>query len=115
MSGPTLAVRLEPFTTDELLAEVARRERELRAKVEGVVLCNGCRHEQLWTRSWNPPKGFNTCSLGHALDFKMPEEDEYPNSESAGFFRPGGCPDRQEPAPTPEPTRPPRSTPRSAR
>lgn len=85
---------LEGFTTAQLLAEVARRERVLREKVDGPVMCEGCVHQRFWTQRRDPPDDWSACKLLHALDFKMPEE---PNGEDAGFYKPGGCEDRADP------------------
>lgn len=98
-----LAARLELFTTDELLAEVARRARALSAIVNGETLCDGCIHQVFWKRRGDPPANFKDCGLGHATNFKMPDDDD-PHGDDAGFYRPGGCPDRAEPPPTPAPT-----------
>lgn len=97
-----IADELEGFTTAQLLAEVGRRERALREQVEGVVLCDGCIHRRFWKRRGDPPDTFNVCSLGHGLDFKMPE-DMPETSDDWGFYRPGGCTDRAEPPPPPPP------------
>lgn len=102
-----LAARLEPFTTDELLSEVARRARELAAQVNGEELCEGCRHQVFWKSTREPPPSFNPCALRHKLEFKMPEDwllDE------GGYYRPGGCKDRvieSEPPAQPRPSPPP--------
>lgn len=100
-----LVARLEPFTTDQLLDEVGRRMRALHAKAEGETLCNGCRHVVFWTKRGDPPDTFNPCGLGHALEFKMPEDVP---DEDYGYYRAGGCKDRAEPpppAPPPPPAR----------
>ena len=100
-----LEALLAGFTTDELLDEVARRMRALRAKAEGETLCEGCRHVVFWTKRGDPPDSFNTCALRHTLEFKMPEDVP---DEDYGFYRPGGCRDRAEPPPPPPaPARPP--------
>lgn len=88
-----LEALLEGFTTDELLDEVARRARALRAKVEGETLCEGCTHVVYWKGRRDPPDNFNPCGLGHALEFKMPEDMP---DEDYGFYRPGGCKERVE-------------------
>ena len=110
----TLAAKLELFTTDELLAEVARRAHALHAIAHGETLCSGCVHEVFWRGRGEPPASFNTCSLKHALEFRMPMDDD-PRGDDAGFYRPGGCIDRAEPPPPAPPPPPPRGQrPRSA-
>lgn len=99
----SLSTRLELFTTDELLAEVARRARALKEQVEGVTLCDGCIHQVFWKGRGDPPASFKDCGLRHATEFKMPDDDD-PHGDGAGFYRPGGCPDRAEPVPAPAPT-----------
>lgn len=105
-----LEAELEGFTTAQLLAEVARRERVLREQADGPLLCNGCIHQRFWKRKSDPPEAWTPCALLHAVDFKMPEGHPDTNGDW-GFYRPGGCAERQEappPVPPPEPAPPPR-------
>lgn len=94
----TLEAELESYTTAQLLAEVSRRERALREQVEGPVMCEGCIHQRFWTRRGDPPDDFNPCRLSFGVDFKMPESHD-PHGDEAGFYRPGGCPERDEKRP----------------
>lgn len=102
-----LADELEGYSTAQLLAEIGRRERALREAVEGPVLCDGCVHRRFWKQRRDPPDDWSPCSLLFGVDFKLPED--YPDaSDDWGFYRPGGCPERQEPPPpAPPPAEPP--------
>lgn len=102
-----LADELESFSTDQLLAEVTRRLHVLREQTDGPVMCDGCVHQRFWKRRDAPPDDFNPCWQGFGVDFKMPDDDDL-HGDTSGFYRPGGCPDRQEPPPPPDPPPPPR-------
>lgn len=84
----TIAISLQAFTTDDLLAEVVRRRNEARYDWERrpVKWCEDCAHARFWTKTMDPPANFNICSKGHKLSFRMAEEWEGPHGES-GFYR----------------------------
>jgi hypothetical protein len=104
-----LSEELVHFTNKQLLSEIERRMRVMREFALGAELCDGCTHQRFWRGRGRgePPHDFNTCSLGHVLEFQMPED---PNGTDAGFYRPGGCADRKDPPPPAPPPPPPRGS-----
>lgn len=80
---------LRDYTTNELAAEIRRREK---TKGERVRLwCSECIYFKAWDQIPDPPNDYNPCSLGREMRFQSPSHDY--TGDLTGFHRPG-CRDR---------------------
>lgn len=77
---------LKNYSTEDLKAEIRRRERDYPVSNRQIIPCDLCKH-------FIPMKGdvkdYNPCELGHKMKFRAPEGYEY----VWGFYKPK-CRDR---------------------
>jgi hypothetical protein len=81
---------LSEYSTDALVIELNRREKEFSPRRVKIVPCDECVHFKTWTKDSDPPEDYNPCAKSHPLLFKTPRGYDDTNW---GFYRPG-CKDR---------------------
>lgn len=83
-------MKLQDFTDAQLLAEVGRRL----ARASGEFLaCTTC--ARFRPGGYGAPDSYNPCKAGHDMEFRMPDDANYPDADAWGFTRPG-CESREE-------------------
>lgn len=83
---------LRAYTTDELLEELARRNRRGDERREIKRWCEDCKHFTFWRKPGDPPDDYNACGKGHTMSFRVPESY---HGDDGGFYR-RVCADRIE-------------------
>ncbi|TXT39202.1 MAG: hypothetical protein FD135_2352 [Comamonadaceae bacterium] len=80
--------RFSKFSTDELLAEIARR-RNISVSLRPILKCEYCKH---FKPSEKPDDTYNPCAMGRKMEFRMPEGPTDRDGDWGFYLR--CCPDR---------------------
>lgn len=84
---------LASFTDDQLLEELVRRRNAKKLERVPPRWCDECLHFKTWDKENDPPKSYNPCLMGHAMEFYTPRSWQSP--ETFGHYR-IICTDRTE-------------------
>ena len=90
-------MKLQDFTDAQLLAEVGRRLARASGEFRPCTTCARFR-----PGGYGAPDSYNPCQAGHDMEFRMPDDSNFPDADEWGFTRPG-CESREEAEPDPAP------------